>query len=293
MSAEGEIVRVPVRQRWSATRWVTAALALACLIVAMSFAAWVVWLGPLPLAQAREVSTTIVDRNGKLLRAYAMADGRWRLPVDTKANVDPSYLKLLLAYEDRRFRTHKGVDPLALGRAALQFVSHGHIISGGSTITMQLARLMEPRRERSVCAKLRQIVRAFEIERQMSKDEILNLYLAMAPYGGNLEGIRAASIAYFGKEPKRLSLAESALLVALPQSPETRRLDRNPEAARVARDRVLDRMVEERVVSSEDAAIAKAVAVPRLRRGEYFGCHPRRGQCQRRGVGAGWLAGLF
>jgi penicillin-binding protein 1C len=266
MSAEGEIVRVPVRQRWSATRWVTAALALACLIVAMSFAAWVVWLGPLPLAQAREVSTTIVDRNGKLLRAYAMADGRWRLPVDTKANVDPSYLKLLLAYEDRRFRTHKGVDPLALGRAALQFVSHGHIISGGSTITMQLARLMEPRRERSVCAKLRQIVRAFEIERQMSKDEILNLYLAMAPYGGNLEGIRAASIAYFGKEPKRLSLAESALLVALPQSPETRRLDRNPEAARVARDRVLDRMVEERVVSSEDAAIAKAVAVPRLRK---------------------------
>jgi penicillin-binding protein 1C len=218
------------------------------------------------LAQAREVSTTIVDRSGKLLRAYAMGDGRWRLPVDARANVDPTYLKLLLAYEDRRFRAHRGVDPLALARAALQFASSGHIVSGGSTITMQLARLMEPRRERSVYAKLRQIVRAFEIERQISKDEILNLYLAMAPYGGNLEGIRAASIAYFGKEPKRLSLAESALLVALPQSPETRRLDRNSQAARAARDRVLDRMVEDRVISEEDASNAKAVAVPRLRK---------------------------
>ena len=117
--------------------------------------------------------------------------------------------------------SHGGVDPLALGRAALQLVTRGHIVSGGSTITMQLARLMEPRRERSVYAKLRQMVRAIEIERQLSKDEILDLYLALAPFGGNLEGIRAASIAYFGKEPKRLSLAEAALLVALPQSPET------------------------------------------------------------------------
>src|SRR5258705_7068675 len=178
-----------------------------------------------------------------------MADGRWRLPVDAKAGVDPSYLKILLAYEDKRFYSHHGVDPRALGRAALQLVTRGHIVSGGSTITMQLARLMEPRRERSVYAKLRQMVRAIEIERQLNKDQILDLYLALAPFGGNLEGVRAASIAYFGKEPKRLSSAESALLVALPQSPETRRLDRYPEAARAARDRVLDRMVEDRNVS--------------------------------------------
>ena len=223
-------------------------------------------MGPLPLAQAREVSTTIVDRNGKLLRAYAMADGRWRLPVAAKTGVDPGYLKLLLACEDRRFRFHAGVDPLALTRAAFQLLTRGHIVSGGSTITMQLARLMEPRRERSVYAKLRQVVRALEIERQMSKDQILDLYLAMAPFGGNLEGVRAASIAYFGKEPKRLSLAESALLVALPQSPETRRLDRYPDAARAARDRVLDRMVEDGRISEQDAVGAKTVAVPRLRR---------------------------
>ena len=229
-------------------RRVAAAAVLGILLATGAFAAWVVSLGPLPLGQARQISTTIVDRNGKLLRAYAMADGRWRLPVDARTGVDPSYLKLLLAYEDRRFYSHHGVDPRALGRAALQLVTSGRIVSGGSTITMQLARLMEPRRERSLSAKLRQMVRAIQLERQLTKDQILDLYLALAPFGGNLEGIRAASIAYFGKEPKRLSLAEAAVLVALPQSPETRRLDRHPEVARIARDRVLDRMVEDGLV---------------------------------------------
>ncbi|MBI5261720.1 MAG: penicillin-binding protein 1C [Bradyrhizobium sp.] len=236
------------------------------IVASASFTAWVVSLGPLPLDKAREVSATVVDRNGRLLRAYAMADGRWRLPVDARGGVDPTYIKLLLAYEDQRFHSHHGVDPLALGRAALQLISRGRIVSGGSTITMQLARLMEPRRQRSLYAKLRQMVRAIELERELSKDQILDLYLALAPYGGNLEGIRAASLGYFGKEPKRLSLAEAALLVALPQSPETRRLDRYPDAARAARDRVLDRMVEELLVSAEDAAQAKAAPVPRLRK---------------------------
>src|SRR6202012_5902546 len=188
------------------------------------------------------------------------------LPVHAATDVDPTYLKLLFAYEDRRFYSHSGVDLLALGRAAFQLLTSGHIVSGGSTITMQLARLMEPRRQRSISAKLRQIVRAIDIEREMTKDQILDLYLAMAPYGGNLEGIRAASIAYFGKEPKRLSLSESAMLVALPQSPENRRLDRYPSAARAARDRVLDRMVEAGIVSEAEAAVAKPVPVPRLRK---------------------------
>src|SRR6266487_2605332 len=110
------------------------------------------------------------------------------------------------------------------------------------------------------------MVRALQIERQLDKNQILDLYLALAPFGGNLEGVRAASIAYFGKEPKRLSLAESALLVALPQSPETRRLDRYPDVARAARDRVLDRMVGGHLVSDDDAVQAKAVTVPRLRK---------------------------
>jgi penicillin-binding protein 1C len=260
------IAIAPVTRRWQRIKLAGLALAVAGLMLAGVFASWVISLGPLPLTQARQVSTSIVDRNGKLLRAYAMTDGRWRLPVDAKTSVDPTYLKLLLGYEDRRFYSHAGVDPLALGRAAFQLVTRGHIVSGGSTITMQLARLMEPRQERSVYAKLRQMVRAVEIERQLTKDQILNLYLTLAPYGGNLEGIRAASIAYFGKEPKRLSLAEAALLVALPQSPETRRLDRYPEVARIARDRVLDRMVEDGRVPDEDAVQARAVPVPRLRK---------------------------
>ncbi|HXI06249.1 MAG: penicillin-binding protein 1C [Bradyrhizobium sp.] len=235
-------------------------------VAGVAFAAWVISLGPPPLDQAKRVSTTVVDRNGKLLRAYAMEDGRWRLPVDARRDVDPTYLKLLLAFEDKRFYSHSGVDPLALGRAAFQLVTSGRIVSGGSTITMQLARLMEPRRERSVYAKVRQVVRAVELERQLTKDEILDLYLTLAPFGGNLEGIRAASIAYFSKEPKRLSLAEAALLVALPQSPETRRLDRYPGRARAARDKVLNRMVEDRIVASDDAAQAKATIVLRLRK---------------------------
>ncbi len=267
MSASNAIASAAHRaRRWRRIKLAGAISAAAGLILIGAFAAWIVSLGPLPLEQARQTSTTIVDRHEKLLRAYAMADGRWRLPVNARTGVDPGYLKLLLAYEDRRFYSHAGVDPLALGRAALQLVTRGHIVSGGSTITMQLARLMEPRRERSVYAKLRQMVRAIEIERQLTKDQILDLYLALAPFGGNLEGIRAAAIAYFGKEPKRLSLAESALLVALPQSPETRRLDRHPDVARVARDRVLDRMVEDGRVSVEDAAQAKAVSIPRLRK---------------------------
>ncbi|WP_428137802.1 penicillin-binding protein 1C [Bradyrhizobium sp.] len=241
-------------------------IAAALVLLGSAFAVWLASFGPLPLDQARRVSTTVVDRNGKLLRAYAMADGRWRLPVDAKHDVDPAYLKLLLAFEDRRFYSHAGVDPLALGRAAFQLVTHGHIVSGGSTITMQLARLMEPRRQRSVLAKLRQIVRAVELERRLSKDEILNLYLALAPFGGNLEGIRAASLAYFGKEPKRLSLAEAALLTVLPQSPETRRLDRHPDAARAARDKMLTLMVQEGIVGWDDAAHAMATTVPKLRK---------------------------
>jgi penicillin-binding protein 1C len=263
MSASASIA--PAKRRWR-FRKVAATCAVAAVMFAGAFVAWVVSLGRLPLASAQQVSTSVVDRHGKLLRAYAMADGRWRLPVDARTGVDPGYLKLLLAYEDRRFYAHRGVDPLALGRAALQLVTRGRIVSGGSTITMQLARLMEPRRERSVAAKLRQMVRAVQIERQLGKQQILDLYLALAPFGGNLEGVRAASLGYFGKEPKRLSLAEQALLVALPQSPETRRLDRHPDIARTARNRVLDRMVEEAVVSREEAAQAKAVAVPQLRR---------------------------
>jgi penicillin-binding protein 1C len=229
-----------------------------------ALALWIVMLGPAPLGERLDFSTTVVDRHGRLLRPYATPEGRRRSPVQADG-VDPRYLALLIACEDSRFRAHAGADPLALMRAAGQMLVSGRIVSGGSTLTMQVARLLEPRAERSFAAKLRQIVRAVEIEQRLTKDEILSLYLNLAPYGGNLEGIRAASLAYFGKEPQRLTLAESALLVALPQAPEVRRPDRFAAVARRARDRLLDRAVSAGVFDSIEIARAKAEPVPTSR----------------------------
>jgi penicillin-binding protein 1C len=246
-------------------RFTLASLAGAAVLAALAGAAWVYSLGPPPLGKDLENSHAVLDREGRLLRAYATKDGRWRLPA-TEKDVDPRFLKLLFAYEDKRFYEHYGVDLLALGRAAFQLVKQGHIVSGASTLTMQVARLLEPREHRSLGAKLRQITRALELEQVLSKNEIISLYLTLAPYGGNLEGIRAAALAYFGKEPRKLSLSEAALLVALPQSPELRRPDRYPEAARAARDRVLDRAAAAGVVPRDEIARAKAASVPRERK---------------------------
>ncbi len=248
-------------KRW---RLILAGVGGAVALTAIAGAAWVNSLGPAPLGRHLEYSHVVLDRNGRLLRAFATKEGRWRLPATVK-DVDPRFLKLLFAYEDKRFRTHHGVDPEALARAAFQFITSGHIVSGGSTITMQVARLLEPRRHRSLLAKLHQIARAFELERALSKNEILSLYLTLAPYGGNLEGVRAAALAYFGKEPRKLSLAQAALLVALPQSPETRRPDRYVKAARAARDRVLDRVAAARLLPPDEIARAKAQSVPHAR----------------------------
>jgi penicillin-binding protein 1C len=236
---------------------------LAAALIAV--AAYAYSLGPPPLGEHLDYSHVVLDREGRLLRAYATPDGRWRLPA-TVDDVDPRFLKLLFAYEDKRFYEHDGVDPLALGRAAFQLVTQGHIVSGGSTLTMQVARLLEPRAHRSFGAKARQIVRAIELEHYLNKRKILALYLTLAPYGGNLEGARAASLAYFGKEPRRLSLAEAALLVALPQSPELRRPDRFPAVARAARDRVLDRLLAAGAVPADEVARAKAQDVPHERK---------------------------
>jgi penicillin-binding protein 1C len=249
-------------KRW---RFILAGVGGAVALIAIAGAVWIKSLGPAPLGRHLEYSHMVLDRNGRLLRAYATKEGRWRLPAKIE-DVDPRFLKLLFAYEDKRFWTHHGVDPEALARAAFQFVTSGHIVSGGSTITMQVARLLEPRRHRSLLAKLHQIARAFELEHALRKDEILSLYLTLAPYGGNLEGVRAASLAYFGKEPHKLSLAQAALLVALPQSPELRRPDRYAKAARAARDRVLDRVAAAGVVPRDEIARAKAQDVPHARK---------------------------
>ncbi|MET7245940.1 penicillin-binding protein 1C [Methylobacterium sp. EM32] len=253
----------------STARRLGAVLGLAGLATGLAASAWL-WIAlarlpPLDLAAAQARSPIVLDRAGTLLRPFATADGRWRLPLEPDA-VDPRFLAMLTAYEDRRFRSHSGVDPTALLRAAGQWLAAGRIVSGASTLSMQVARLVEPRGERSLTAKLRQIARAIALERRLGKDGILRLYLALAPYGGPVEGLRAASLAYFGREPARLTLAEAALLVALPQAPEGRRPDRFPDAARRARDRVLDIAAARGVVPAADAAAAKAEPVPHGRK---------------------------
>lgn len=197
-------------------------------------------LFPLPMPDARANSVIVTASDGTPLRAFAAANGVWRYPVSVD-EVSPLYTQALITYEDRWFRRHPGVNPVALVRAALQWASQGRIVSGGSTLSMQVARILEPQ-PRSAAGKLRQMVRALQLEWHCSKDEILAIYINHAPFGGTIEGVEAASWAYLGKPARNLSHAEAALLAVLPQSPSRLRPDRHADAARRARDKVLRRM---------------------------------------------------
>jgi penicillin-binding protein 1C len=213
---------------------------------------------PPDLARLSSHSVMVLAADGQILRAFSASRGAWRFPVTPDA-VDEKYLRFLIAYEDQRFYVHPGVDPLAVLRAAGQAIAAGEIVSGASTLTMQTARLLEPR-PRVIASKLIEMGRAVQLEARVGKRGILGIYLTLAPYGGNLEGVRAASLAYFGKEPLHLTEAQAALLVALPQSPETLRPDRFPEAAQAARDKVLARMLDAGVI--DEATYRMALAEP-------------------------------
>ena len=219
---------------------------------------------PLPAAKAGDLSRALLARDDTALRVTLSADHKIRLPVRV-ADLEPRFLRILTAYEDRRFAWHPGVDPLALVRALIQCAATGRAVSGASTLTMQVARLLEPR-PRTLWAKLLEMLRALQLDAHLSKEEILQLYLTLAPYGGNLEGVRAASLAWFGKEPARLTDAEAALLVVLPQAPSRLRPDRHPERARAARDKVLRRAAIQGVLTSREARLAMRDDVPRRRR---------------------------
>ena len=237
-------------------------LALGLLITAMARDQFEAWVDATDLPHlTAETSVEVLDRNGILLRAYTVADGRWRLNSTLEAT-DPDYIKMLIAYEDKRFYTHSGVDLTAMARATYQALTRGKIVSGGSTLTMQVARLLEDGSTGKWTGKLRQIRVALALERRLSKAEILTLYLNHAPFGGNLEGLRAATRAYFGKDPRRLTPAQAALLVALPQAPESRRPDRNVKSAEAARARVLARMISAEVLDVDTAEGAKSEPIP-------------------------------
>lgn len=182
----------------------------------------------------------VTDRSGEALRAFPTKEGGWRFRANLE-ETDPAFLEALIRVEDKRFYTHWGTDWFGMSRAVVDSLRAGRVVSGGSTITMQTARLLEPRK-RTIGSKIVEIIRAHQIEARLSKDEILELYLTLAPYGGNLEGVRAASWSYFDHEANRLTDDEIALLIALPQSPEMRRPDRYPDRAAASRDWVAEKL---------------------------------------------------
>ncbi|MEM9706991.1 MAG: penicillin-binding protein 1C [Pseudomonadota bacterium] len=235
-----------ISTRLDAGRWTFQRRPVALKLVCLLFFAVVALLLidrflPPPLDRAADLSPVVIDREGNVLHAFTTTGGLWRFHV-TAEDIDPTFRKRLIAIEDKRFYSHAGVDAWAIARAAISNVKRRRIVSGGSTITMQTARLLEPR-PRTLGSKLIEAFRALQLERRLSKDEILALYLTLTPYGGNLEGVRAASLAYFDKEPERLTDAEQALLIALPQAPEARRPDRRSQAALIARNAILEELV--------------------------------------------------
>ncbi len=220
-------------------------------------------LFPPPIARGQVVSFVAEDREGRPLRAFPVEDGRWRLAADLE-RIDPDFIEALLLIEDKRFYDHWGVDPLAVLRASGQAIQRGRIVSGASTITMQTARLLEPR-PRNLGSKIIETFRAIQLERRLTKDEILALYLTHTPYGGNLQGVRAASWAWFGREPDTLTPDQIALLIALPQSPEVRRPDLRPAYAEASRAAILTRLADAGWISAERTNDAASEALPRTR----------------------------
>ncbi|WP_458372440.1 peptidoglycan glycosyltransferase PbpC [Pseudomonas lactis] len=240
-------------------RWALGCLALVILLLWGADRIW-----PLPLPQD-DLARVVLAEDGTPLWRFADANGVWRYPVHT-SEVSPYYLDALLTYEDRWFYQHPGVNPLALVRATWQNLSGARVVSGGSTLSMQVARLLDPH-SRTLHGKLRQLWRTAQLEWHLSKDEILNLYLNRAPFGGTLQGVAAASWAYLGKSPSQLTHAEAALLAVLPQAPSRLRPDRHPQRAQEARDKVLRRLAEFQVwpQSAVDEALEEPLLLaPRL-----------------------------
>lgn len=221
---------------------------------------------PLPPGIQRPASQVVEAADGTWLRIFTTADGggMWRVPV-SRDELPAHLVQAVLTFEDQRFYRHPGVDPLALIRAAGQAVRAGRIISGGSTLTMQIARMLE-RRPRTVRSKLIEMFHALQLELRYSKDELLTMYFDLAPYGGNIEGVGAAAWFYFGKQVAQLNLEEAASLAALPNAPTLLRPDRDPARLRRRRDDVLARMAAAGVVDTAAARRASQIEVTAERR---------------------------
>jgi len=219
---------------------------------------------PLPRhALFPDASVTVMDRNGKPLRIFTTTDEMWRVSAPL-SEVSPELRRAVVTVEDRWFRLHLGVNPFSIARAAFTNLKAGEIVTGGSTLTMQVARLMEPK-PMTFRSKLVEAFRAFQLELFFTKDEILELYFNMAPYGGNIVGSGAASYIYFNKHQTDLTLGEAALLAAIPNSPSAFRPDSPESRAEEARKRVLNRMLERGVITTVEYREALSEPLPASR----------------------------
>jgi len=215
---------------------------------------------PMPNAtELKKFSQVVVDKHGRPLRAFADQQGVWRYPT-SYSKVSSNYIEALINYEDRAYWQHRGINPFSLFRAVGQLLVNGRAISGGSTITMQVARILEPH-SKTVPGKLWQMFRAFQLEYHLDKKQILELYFNYAPFGGPVEGIEAATYTYLGKSASVLTDAEAALMAVLPQSPSRFRPDRHATRAEKARNKVLNRLEEYKVWSKEKVIQAKQESV--------------------------------
>lgn len=237
-------------------------IALLCLNLGLILAPQVL---PKPWRKPLLYSTQVVDSQGNTLTLYRSADGYWRFPVAAR-QIDPDFIRALLVIEDQRFYRHPGFDLPALLRAAWQAIRSGRVVSGASTLSMQTIRLLQPQ-SRTPAHKIMEILQAWQMERELNKQQILQLYLSLAPYGGNLQGLVAAAYFYWGSQSvQRFSAAQIALLLALPQAPERRRPDRHPLRAKKARDRVLGRLYQQDLLTDEQFMLALKTPLPRTRR---------------------------
>ena len=263
--ALGEGRRTRLRRwapRW-ALRWVArCGIGLAALAAAGAAGlAALMWCYPFPRDRLERwpSSPIVTDRAGRPLMALVGSDDHWRFPVKLE-DASPWLVAATIAVEDKRFRGHSGVDALAVSRAAWQNLAARQVVSGASTLTMQVCRMMDDR-PRTFWAKAVETFRALELERLSTKDAILETYLNIAPYGGNVRGAGGAAAFYFAKHVRDLSLGEAALLAGLPQSPSRFRPDRNPDAARRRRETVLRAMVEGGAITERERALARAEPV--------------------------------
>lgn len=244
-----------IKSKCAADARTSVALALIFLFLLVQYITF-----PFAAVRHRPVSLVVTDRNGFLMRGKLSADGEWRLAIPF-AEMGRWMPEVVVALEDRRFWTHSGVDLPAILRAAAQNYGESRVVSGGSTITSQVIRLSVPR-ERTVLNKAKEFWQATTLELFMTKREILETYLNITPYGGNIRGVEAAALSWFGKQAKDLTLAEAALLAAILRSPTAYRPDRHPERVKELRDRLIDTLAERKAATAEEAARAKLEPLP-------------------------------